>query len=190
MTDDREIYFGVGYLPSDYAYLFRYDKGDRIYYINLGYLPFLEITARLAFPDNVGKSYGIGDRSAFFRFRLISEGQRLPSVVIGIHDPLGTKFSNDSYITASKGIILKGIGAFGLHLGYGQEYIESRDHRLIGFFGGISVKCMKNLELLLEYDKEKTNGGLRYNLFSRVNIIIALLNFNGITGGINYKCQL
>ncbi|MDP8241182.1 MAG: hypothetical protein P9X24_19000 [Candidatus Hatepunaea meridiana] len=67
-------------------------------------------------------------------------------------------------------------------------YINNRN--LMGVFGGISLIINSNLNVMIDYDTEKVNIGAGYCLFKRFDLIVALLDFQAIAGGLSYKYQL
>jgi len=198
MPKDGEISFGLNYYHKQY-----FVYGDNYYhgmanFITLGYLPFLEINARLTKRLNFPKPQGIGDRMPGIRLRLFKEREFFPSVVFGAHDFMavfaGLGRSNNFnalYLTVSKKIRLETfVNRIGFHLGNGTDWIKARHHQFVGLFGGVSLSPSPSIALMLEHDTEKFNCGMRMSFLDHLEILVALLNFDTISGGISYKFRL
>jgi hypothetical protein len=132
------------------------------------------------------------------RLRVLAEKQGLPSVVLGGHD-IVTSFGDDIpnnnfnalYLVTSKHFRLDpAINRLGLHLGYGVDWIVAENREFVGLFGGVSISPRSFLTLMLEYDTEKFNTGVRLSAFEHLELLIVLLNFDSLSGGINYKFRL
>jgi hypothetical protein len=191
---DREIIFGAGYLPARYAYL--HGTPDQIYYITIGYLPFLETTFALVHSDRIGNVQGIGDRVGHFRFKIISERRKFPAIVLGLRDPFGligeqnAQQFNTSYLVASKSLHLPNHVNMVLHLGYGTDWIRAAQHQLVGVFGGLAVYPERHVAFLLEHDTKKFNFGIRTVILGKTELVISWLNFDAFSGGISYNFKL
>ena len=195
-VNSGELIFGAGYLPAKYAVLRQNRFGDQIYYMTLGYLPFLETTGGIVRSDNVGKRWGIGDRIVFFRFKIISEKDKFPAVVLGFHDPLGfigeapAQHYNASYLVASKSFGPANASAMYLHLGYGVDWIRAGHHQFVGFFGGVEFLPLPFLSYSLEYDAKRFNAGLHVDFLNRFQGTISLFGLETFGGGISYRIKL
>jgi len=69
------------------------------------------------------------------------------------------------------------------HLGYGIDIMQTAHHQFVGLFGGVSLSYRKTVTLMIEYDAEKFNGGIQFNLFNHVQCLFALLNFDSFSCG-------
>ena len=195
MPEDGEISFGTSLLnKKHFGYWggsYRYKYHGMANFITLGYLPFLEITPRLTrfldFPD----PQATGDRMVSIRLRLLRESEFLPSVVFGVHSPFSTsRYFNSSYLVVSKNFRLPHTRKIGFHLGYGVDFLDAKSHQFIGVFGGVSFSPHPSLTLMLEHDAEKFNSGVRLTFFDRVELLVAFLNFNALSGSISYKFKV
>jgi len=188
MPEDREVCFGMNWLDRN-SYLSGTSRYNTIIvYATVGYLPFLEISpclTRYATNQHV-RRLGLGARSVTIRLRLFSEGAIAPSVVLGLQDPLGVKESNASYLVTSRGFRPYNIDV-NLHLGYGVDWIEAKEHQFLGLFGGVSLSPKPFVALMLEHDSNRFNCGMRISIFNRMEVLLAFLDFDTFSGGMSYR---
>ena len=123
------------------------------------------------------------------RLRLFSEGEIAPSVVLGLQDPLGNRYSNASYLVASRRLRPYQID-MSLHLGCGVDWIEAEKHQFVGLFGGISLSPKPFLAFMLEHDSDRFNCGMRISIFNRMEVLLAFLDFDTLSGGMSYKFSI
>ena len=130
------------------------------YFINLGIMPNLEFSARLANIEkkdaNRSKVYGNfldRDISFAFKYQLPFYHEYLPNIAIGMQDPVGNGRYESKYIVGSKEFYFLRASA---GYGFGSE-------RLDGFFGSGEVKLTDFAYILGEYDSKETQVGLRLN---------------------------
>jgi len=196
---DREISFGTSWLNKKYFVLYDYyqEYHGMANFITLGYLPFLEISARLTRILDSPRPQSIGDRMVIVRLSPFKENAFFPSVVLGAHDfvwQIREKPSNNFnalYLVASKNFRFESfVNSIGFHLGYGTDWREARHHQFVGLFGGISLSPSPFIALMLEHDTEKFNCGMRMSILDHLEILVALLNFDTLSGGISYKFKL
>jgi hypothetical protein len=200
MMNDGQMMFGMNYTDKEYNVRLRSYNQHR-YYITMGYLPFLEVSLRLT------RNYAIkldnppvqwpGDRGASVRLRFLKEKKYSPSLVLGAHDFFSAfgvteaVWFNALYLVGSKNLQLERLPiTFGLNLGYGTDRMKAQHHEFIGLFGGLSMKYRDFATIMLEYDTEKINGGMRLVFFRHVQILLALLNMNSFSGGASYVFTL
>jgi hypothetical protein len=188
MPGDREVSFGMNWLDrnSHLSDTSRYNT--IIAYATVGYLPFLEISpclTRYATNQHV-RCLGLGARSVTIRLRLFSERTVAPSVVLGLQDPLGIKESNASYLVGSKSFRPHQVDV-DLHLGYGVDWIEAKEHQFLGLFGGVSLSPKPFVALMLEHDSDRLNCGMRIFIFNRLEVLLAFLDFDKFSGGMSYR---
>jgi hypothetical protein len=200
MLNDREILFGGNYI--DKKYNIRSPQNDQHrYFITMSFLPFLEVSIRytrnhmLRLTDYPNEHPG--DRGACIRVRVLKEKKYSPSLVLGAHDFLSsiaeskTIWFNALYLVGTKNVKPEKIPVeFGLNLGYGTDRMKAKHHEFVGLFGGISMEYRDLATLMLEYDAEKVNGGMRFVFFRHVQIMLALLNMNSFSGGASYVFSL
>ena len=191
VVENGKAIIGGGYV-TDY---YRYPKSYKQYigFLNIGVLPKLEVSLRVAFfpeiefdADNLPYSCD-SDRIANVKFQLLQEAPMLPAVAIGGQDIYGTKAFNSLYIVGSKNSELPIINKVRIHIGLGTDWRdfiseEAMDHRFIRVFGGIEKQVYPFLILLAEYDARDINLGVRFSIKKILNI-----TFN-LTDGNNFGC--
>jgi len=194
---DREICFGFSYIPKPYAFLVGPEYNNTAYYCSMGYLPFLEIDLRITRVVNWKEyTFPIGDRMASFRVRLTKEQEHLPAIAFGIQDVISLVDDKESshfnalYLVGSKTLSLPFDMKTGIHLGIGTDWMKANEHHLVGIFGGMDLKINKFVSLIAEHDTEKINLGAKLTFLSRINLIIAFLNAESLSGGINFSFTL
>jgi len=196
ILEDRDVVFSVGYLPPTYSVLRPPDFGDFFYFISLGYLPFLETNFGLVRSEHIGKEWGIGDRVAKFRFQILKESQKFPSLVLGLHDPFGligeewAQHFCASYLVASKNRKVYQNYILGFHLGYGTDWIKAADYQFVGLFGGVSFQPEKFGKYIIEYDSKNINFGFEITIKKKIKASIAAINLDSFAGQISYKIKL
>ena len=192
VQQDADFSFGVNFLNKRHLSYFGGQEHTNAYFVTIGYLPFLEIGLRYTRALHPGPA-SVGDRMVSVRLKLMSEKSLAPSLVVGAHDffsTVGAHF-NALYLVASK--TLPGQFASGttaLHLGYGVDWKDARNHQFVGLFGGVSWSPGRFVDLMLEYDSERVNGGLRLYLLNHVALLVGLENFDSMSGGLSYKFRL
>jgi hypothetical protein len=196
IAHDGEILFGANFINKKYNVQFPDQYHQYSYFITLGFMPFLETSLRLTRPYNYPNPnlLGIGDRMPSVRLQFLKEKQYLPALLIGAHDFMwafgGTNAINYNalYLVATKHYLLN-LKWFPLetayHLGYGTDIMEAEHHQFVGLFSGFSLDFQKTVTLMIEYDAEKFNGGIKFNLFNHMQFLFALLNFNSFSGGVS-----
>ena len=195
LTPDRQLVFGYGYIPDDFSLIDEgtFTRGDHIYYLNIGFLPFVETTLRLTKPVNSKNLYGIGDRSFFFRIIVLKEKSNIPAVTIGLHDPFGTGLNNTSYIVASKTFQTSTHSSLIVSGGYGarlEEIFDSKNYYMSGLFGGVAY-TWKQYSIALENDADQFNLALKSIFWKeRLNIQAALLGMKSVTGSIGLRFKI
>lgn len=195
ILNDRKIAFTIGHLPGSHAVLRSPEFGDYFYFVSIGYLPFLETSLGFVRSEHIRNKWGIGDRVAGFRFRIAKEKARHPAVALGFHDPFGivgeewAQHFCATYIVFSKNMFYHQ-KKIGLHLGYGTDWIKAVQHQFVGLFGGVSIIVGNFGRIVFEYDTKKVNFGIQLQFLKHLRISIAILNFDSLTGGINYHFLL
>lgn len=194
LVPDRQLSFGVSYIPQGYTQINRREplwRGDRVIFANLGLLPFLEVTFRLTSPDGSKNNFGIGDRSLFLRGRITQEKKYLPAIAIGLHDGIGiVGYHHAAYVVASKSWVMNNNSQFVVSGGYGTKIDGNASNTYLqGLFGNISWQW-KPLTLNLEYDAKKVNAALKLRLLKVIVFDAALIDLKKFTGGVNLQFML
>ena len=197
IIENGTIAFGIGHLPKKYAIMHPGKVWENSYYATIGFLPFLELTYAFTVPNLNVRERGYGDRKIIIRGQILKEKKYFPSIVLGLHDPnifkdVGrSNLFTATYFVVSKNIKLSKKLKLGLHSGYGVDWFESsRKKQLLGLFGGSSLQYQNSVALLLEYDSNKFNPGIRITILDKLQLTLALLDLKTITGGVSYIFQL
>ena len=194
MSTDGKISFSVNFTDRKYNVRLPDKYHQYSYFFTLGYLPFAEVSLRLTHHYKYPKEQALGDRSPSVKIRLLKENKYHPAIALGIQDFLGEcRHFNALYAVASKTLALK-IKSFSFqtefHLGYGTDKIDARHHQFAGIFGGLSVEFFDIISLMAEYDSEKFNGGIGFDLFNHIQVLFALLHFDSFSCGASFSLTL
>lgn len=203
---DGGIVFGTGYVEGNYTHVDDVSYPMTPLWIALGYLPGLELSARLTIINGAPpQDAGLGDYKdgmASVQFRLKKEGQYLPAVVIGARDVYGFALFNALYGVISKGFSLPYLQACRGHLGIGVDWMKGRHgvvdggrnipirHDFVGLFGGIEARITDHLIAMAEYDTKKVNAGVRLRFLSHINVDLALMGMRDFGGGVSFSFSL
>ena len=199
VKEDAKLAFGINYLNKNIVSFgrFKYDAAN--YYITLNFLPFIQSSIRITrfrgSPPNTTQA--IGDRTASIKIRLFEESDIRPAVSIGIHD-LFTVFGGEAavhnnafYLVATKNMELDSfLSNIALTIGYGSDLMRAENHNFVGLFGGAAFRVFQYLDLLIEYDTKRMNGGVKAKLFNHLNLLIGALDFKYISSGISFSFQI
>jgi len=197
---DKTMYAGASFLNKKYVEWSNYEYTAMPVFATVTFLPFMEVSIR--FTRALGRedySSTVGDRMASARFRPLKEGKYWPSVVIGFQNfftTLGTgeaSHFNSTYLVATKNFKLnKVLHNIGVTAGYGSEIFTSADYQFIGLFGGIKIipKKIEYLELMVEYDADKWNTGVRLTLFKHLVLLAGLEGMDAFSWGVSYRFNL
>ncbi|RMH71949.1 MAG: hypothetical protein D6675_05475 [Gemmatimonadetes bacterium] len=214
MPADKQISLGMSYWNKKYI-KYRNSQYDLMaLYVNLGYLPFLEISLRVSrrldaekYIPGKTRGQGIGERMPSIRLRLLSEHRYRPAIVAGAHDFISLGESSrredtltDGDVTNFNALYLVGSKHFnlgitssselGLHLGYGSDWMDAHFHQFVGMFGGISLTILKPFDLILEYDAEHVNVGMRLLLWRHFQVTSGWQNIDTFVGGFALRMRL
>lgn len=205
VTHSKNITIGAGYIDNRAAYLSdgRYDNFPL--YITLGYLPRLEFSAGVVFVPGQ-KSYDgsntYKDGVVSVQFLLLNENNFVPAVAVGARDIYSFILLNTSYIVASKTLVRKKYSRLLIHWGYADDildhhvgvYPQDRNlpvgHTLVGVFGGIEIKWLDSFSYMMEFDTQKINTGIRFQLNSNVECEFGLFNMSDFGGGFHVNFTL
>lgn len=189
LHEDGTVVLGGGYLRHEYT---RYMDGQFDFttaYGNLTFLPFLEVGFRLSHAIS-GNPEALGDRMLLLRARALKEGRYRPSLVVGVHDFIRSSDNSTNnfaslYAVAAKRVRpVAALPAIDVHLGYGSKLLNANHYQFVGLFGGVSIPAvtfgpvLTRSEVLLEYDGEIPNAGIRLELLGHVSVLAALENMD------------
>lgn len=181
---DGELAFGISRIPLLYAPNYHGGSYDRtVLFASMGFLPFLEGTFGFVRPDNM--QGGVGDRTMTARLRLWRQNGWRPALALGMQDffaieelelePVSSQHFASTYAVLSHEIPVSHplVHQVSAHLGYGTDWLPSNDRHLNGWFGGVRWAPVPQFELMLEYDSQSINSGIRFFLCSRVQYMFA-----------------
>lgn len=192
MQQDGTFMVGTNYLPEIITpESFDYNTGN--YYLNITFLPFLEVNYKMTLFNNNGK-YNRQDRSFAVRLRLLKEGHVSPSVVLGTNDAYTSAENSNQYFGSMYTVATKHFqwskNKLGITTGYG--FTPFRHNNYIGLFGGLSYSpyFFNQMNLILEYDSKYFNIGSSITVLKHVHLMAFTCDFKEIVGGISYKVYL
>ncbi|MBU1101981.1 MAG: YjbH domain-containing protein [Bacteroidetes bacterium] len=204
-NESGELLFSISSLDKRFNGVGEYKYNAVVGYLNFGFLPFMEVGLKLTYPFDHPRS-ALGDRTFYFRIKFINETENLPQIVLGVHDPIGPGggdnaiHNNSLYLVATKHFAVSKMNDISLTLGYGSDLIKAEVHQFIGLFGGASFDFLSHRQtdslftidysLLLEYDAERFNGGVRITLFDHVKILAGLMEMRYLSGGVSVSMKL
>ena len=191
---DGELTVGVNHIAAGHHAYYRDGRFDEhgavAQFATVGFLPFVEVGLRLTRVDDVPRQ-ALGDRMVSFRARLLKEGRYHPAVAVGVHDIVGTRIFHAQYAVASK-TVRTAVGPAGVHVGYGAEVLPLRaqGRQFDGLFGGVSLAPRPWITLMVEYDGDHPNAGIRLGPVHGAALLGALQNLDGFSGGVSYTFAL
>ncbi len=189
MPQDGTLSMGVSYFDKKEQSYFEGTKNVGAAYVNLTFLPFLEVAFRVSRPLWYHSTYTV-DRYPMVRLRLTKEKKYLPAITVGVHDFASTDNSNTVYFNATYIVLSKKFSDFDFHVGYAPSIMKALYHQLDGPFGGVAYAPHKSLHLYAEYDSKRVNAGFQYQFLKHFAINLAELNFDSYAAGINFKVLL
>ncbi len=185
LQPDASVGVGLSYLPHPYYTVDQKHVDNRIVHVSITFLPFVEVVFGAVQPYQ--EVYGIGDRTAAFRFRVLKENRHRPQIVIGTQDPFGIAAQDWAqrfctlYAVAGKSFNIPHIHQTTLSLGQGVDWIRAGQHYLIGTFGHLSVRPIHCIEGMVEYDTRRWNFGGRLHLW-RLSATLAWMDGRDLCG--------
>lgn len=199
MQEDGTFYFGGSFV--DKQYIESYGTGENnmfTYYLDLTFLPFLEINFGSTRLLNYSGDRTTVDRRFSFRFRPLRERKYIPAIVIGAHDIYTSTISSQEasnqyfsslYIVATKNIPVKG-SEFGVTLGYGINAFSN--NQFLGLFGGVTFSpgFYRPMKFIGEYDGKTINLGANVLLFKHLFVYAVFSDFKYFSGGLAYRVYL
>lgn len=193
ILQDGNVAVGFGYIPKPYAIFLGPDHDNLPYFVTFGFLPFLEISFR-ATKALKRKEGSMGDRMASIRIQLLTETQNRPALTVGIHDVSAifrtVEWFHSLYLVSTKSIFILNRLSVEPTIGYGVDWIETRNHEFVGLFGGISLGYRGLIFIKAEYDTKKFNYGLGFDLFGLLSANLAIIDGKKLAFGFNLRRRL
>jgi exopolysaccharide biosynthesis protein YbjH len=186
---------GFSWFDKEWAYYVRGKSDNYHYFLTFGFVPRVEVSVRASyFPDDqldtATNQKGTVDRGGNARVLVLTEKEKRPAVAVGIDDLRGTRRFHSLYAVASKTFTIKPkLLRLRLTGGYASDVLKADDHILDGGFGGAELGVGHFASWALDYDTEKWNTSVRLFAFRRVTAHLALLNFEGLAGGVSWTHQ-
>ncbi|MFX0134433.1 MAG: YjbH domain-containing protein [Candidatus Hodarchaeota archaeon] len=195
VNSDGQFDFGASYFAKKAIDYSNINRNVYVIYSKIGYLSFLEVAVRLTAVYDSYEPNHSADRMISFKIRLLNENYYLPVVSVGMQSLFATdneaRLFNSTYIVLTKSFqtntIIKNVE---LTLGYGIDIIKSRDYDYIGLFGGISLSPWNWSEIMLEFDAERWNGGVRVTLLEHIKVLAGLIEYKYFSGGVSVSWNL
>lgn len=189
MQEDGTLSFGFSYFDKKHQQYFEGTKDFGAAYVNLTFLPFLEVVMRVNRPIPYHSTYTV-DRFPMLKIRLLNEKKYLPAVAVGISDFASTSSWGTVHFNATYLVVTKKFADFDFHLGYAPIIMKALYYQLDGVFGGVAFAPHKSVRLFAEYDTRYVNAGIQYLFLKHFSINLTTLNFDSYAAGINFKVFL
>lgn len=198
MQQDGTFMIGGNYLPR-VMLPNEFDLNTGNYFLNLTFLPFMEIGYRCTLSKSDGKEVNWQqDRAVSLRLRALKEKKYVPSVVLGSNDVLTTNALNifdekkaNRLFGSVYGVLTKNIPMGNHVLGFtAGYYFPVYDESLNkGFFGGIRYTpgFFPLLSVMADYDGHKVSIGASLFLFRHFRGHVIIYNFQNISAGVRYE---
>lgn len=182
-TEDGLLYFGFAENKNFTDNPLFHGLTQRSWYFNIGFLPNLELSARVAQLPAFQETGipGFGDRKereASVKFQLLAEKGSMPAFALGAADVGGGERSQRGYYAVAGKTVYKNVSAT---LGVGTDKFE-------GVFGGVRWQAMDRFELLAEYDTQGFNAGVRFSPLDWLTLSAA--NLDGDEWGFGVSTRL
>jgi hypothetical protein len=201
LSPDKSVTIGYHQLNKKYYSGFYDGKYDLdVGFIDIGFLPILELGIRITRPRGFETDKKTTwDRMIAVRGLPVKETKYFPAVVIGFQgfyttaEGKGASYFNSTYVVLTKNIpfnkLLKNLG---LTLGYGSDIIPANTYQYLGFFGGIKITPhhLKFLEIMLDYDADKWNAGVRVTILKHLILLAGYEGLDAFSGGVSYRFTL
>ncbi|GAB3041960.1 hypothetical protein GCM10027185_51920 [Spirosoma pulveris] len=217
VQDEGTFTIGYGFNPSNYAFRYNQKNSESIAFVNLCFLPRLEVNINLLNPNGPIRfgDKGIGDRQMDLKYVMLTEKTKRPSVAIILSAPFGIANSLvTNALVATKHVSITKLITTAFTIGVGSPYTFSRagvsndqnadvfsgyslkDKRdnpyyyLAGPFAGVNLTIAKKGGLMIEWDSQHLNVGLYTRLVRHWNLQAGLLNGDQLTFGTSYSLNL
>lgn len=205
VISDQQMVIGFGYMDRHAAYLGTYRYHNYPFFIVLGYLPRLEFSAGVTFVPGQPSYDGTNtykDGVISLQYLLINERGHRPSIAVGARDIYSFILLNTTFVVASKTIVSRPKSQWRWHVGYGFDFInrhlgvpkKDRDlpvgHTIVGAFWGMEISWNNRIFYLLEYDTQKINAGLRWQVSRHFNLCVARMDMEHWSASLSWIFHL
>jgi hypothetical protein len=194
---DRGLEVGYNRIPKEVAYDHRGTHRNDAYYVDLGFLPHCEAGLRWTvipglrtFEDFLPETRLTDqDRMYSGRLELLSPRPHRPGLAVGIEDAVGTRRFHSTYAVTGMPITYERLHAR-ISLGYAPRVFTATRHTLDGAFGAFEASVWRPVAASIEYDTEKWNAGLGFNLRFGLRARAALLDGSHASFGAGWSIGL
>jgi len=191
VLSDRRIEAGYSRIPRKWAYDHRGQHDNEVFYATMGFLPRVEVSARVtripgykSFQDIVPESELTDtDYMASGRLRLLEPRPGRPGLALGIEDAKGTRRFHSTYAVTGLPYRIGQVQGR-LSMGYAFDVLEAGRRTLLGTFGAVELSPWRMLAAQLEYDTEKWNLGVAVPAPYGIRLRAALLNMESLSIGV------
>lgn len=189
LQEDGTISCGFSYFDKKHQQYFEGTKDFGGAFVNLTFLPFLEVVMRVNRPIPYHSTYTV-DRFPMLKIRLLNEKRNLPAVAVGISDFASTSSWGTVHFNATYLVVSKKLADFDFHLGYAPVIMKALYYQLDGVFGGVAFAPHRSVSLFAEYDTRYVNAGMQYFFLKHFSINLTTLNFDSYAAGVNFRVSL
>ncbi len=188
---DRRVEVGYSRIPKKWAYDHRGQNDNEVFYGTLGFLPRVEVSARVtqipgyrSFQEVVpGSRLTDKDYMASGRLCLLEPTFVRPGLALGAEDVKGTRRFHSTYAVAGLPYRIRQVQGR-LSMGYAFKVVKASRRTLLGTFGAVEVAPWRMLVAQLEYDTEKWNLGVAVPAPYGIRFRVALLNMQSVSFGV------
>ena len=196
MQPDGTFIAGGNFMPQEMMpEAWDYSTGN--YFVNMTFLPFLEVAYRCTLLKNKGNGTWNQDRSVSLRLRPLKEGKWWPSVVVGSNDAFttgqlnmfeestGNRFFASIFGVATKHFVMGGHD-LGVSLGGYVPFQSGSEHK--GVFAGVeySPAFWRNLSLMAEFDSKVVNIGAAVKVW-KFSLFAGCYDFRAVCAGVRME---
>lgn len=187
VAPDGTLQGGISYMDRDHSRLGSGALSDAMpIFVSMGLLPNLEIVGKITiFHDLRAFAWPLStDRSFSLQYRLCKQGPHIPAIAIGAQD-IGFAAETQEVGKAEYVVGTWAEPRWRAHLGFGKD-------RLDGVFGGVNVDLSGNrrLQLLVDYDTEFVNAGVRGFVGKWLTLDASLLGMSKLGGAVVFRTEL
>jgi hypothetical protein len=186
VTPDGTLLGGISYMDRDHSRVVAGRSDAMPIFVSMGLLPNLELVGKITILHDL-RAFAWGfstDRSFGLQYRLCQQGPNRPALAIGAQD---VSFAAETQEIGKTEYIVSTWAEprWRVHLGFGKD-------RLDGVFGGVNVALSSNrrLQLLMDYDTEFVNAGLRGFVGKWLTLDASLLGLSKLGGAVVFRTEL
>ncbi len=195
---DADAEVGYNTIPKRWTYDHRNEYRNDVYFATVGFIPRVEVSARVTAIPGFYKFQGIdsltrysdADRMLSGKLQVVRGRRWIPDLTLGVEDPFGTRRFHTSYVVAGRSFRF---GTTHVRADAGYAFILPRNvagHTLKGGFLGVDARFIDALGLVAEYDSEKWNLGVKLRAPLGLTGRLVWLNAQSLSGGVGLHLKL